>query len=147
MISHNTEVRGQQLCSDRLRPHGAAFFSSLASQGVAPCDVLVGLSIQPSLPTYVSQGSSASKPPPPEQVHQPNPRAVERLVRSWDLVIGNAPTEEEEEGLQGVLKRLRRNGHQLERGKGGYKYSQGSLCPPGLWLGAARELASGSMED
>jgi hypothetical protein len=32
-------------------------------------------------------------------------------------------------------------------GKGGYKYSQGSLCPPGLWLGAARELASGSMDD
>jgi hypothetical protein len=35
----------------------------------------------------------------------------------------------------------------FRNGKGGYKYSQGSLCPPGLWLGAARELASGSMED
>jgi hypothetical protein len=56
------------------------FFSSLASQGVAPCDVLVGLSIQPSLPPYVSQGSSASKPPPPE---------------------------EEEEGLQGVFPTAR----------------------------------------
>jgi hypothetical protein len=29
---------------------------------------------------------------------------------------GNRFVEEEEEGLQGVFKRLRRNGHQLEKG-------------------------------
>jgi hypothetical protein len=30
--------------------------------------------------------------------------------------IRRAEEEEEEEGLQGVFKRLRRNGHQLEKG-------------------------------
>jgi hypothetical protein len=45
-----------------------------------------------------------------------NSSALVGLAMVVCLAIGSNLQQEEEEGLQGVFKRLRRNGHQLEKG-------------------------------
>jgi hypothetical protein len=91
----------------------------LPSQGAAPCNVPVGLSIQPSLPTYLSRVCCCSRSAEDGLTlvlsqrcrHQEKRVSCHERVSHTEAFLGSLLwVTEEEEGLQDVFKRLRRNG-------------------------------------